>query len=41
MTYDHFRSVSCRHNRDTEGFLYAIHFIQKSRKYAFIRATIR
>jgi hypothetical protein len=41
MTHDHFRSVSCRDNRDTEGFLHAVHFIQKSRKHAFIWATIR
>ena len=36
VTYDHFRSVCRRHNRDTERFLHAIHFVQKGREYTFV-----
>lgn len=36
MTYDYFRPVCRRHNRDTEGFLHTIHFIQESRKHPLV-----
>jgi len=36
VTYDHFRSVGRRHDRDAEGLLHAIHFVQEGREHAFV-----